>query len=90
MRKSPRPVVSILIDKDSPLLKGRLPINAEETTQGTLARVDPVSYGALLASIGHLITVEAAAQALIDAAKEASLPSSSSGSQGQEESGRAQ
>jgi len=73
MRKSPRPIVTLLIDKDSPLMEGRLPVNAEETTQGTLARVDPVSYGALLASIGRFVTLKAAAQALIDAAREASL-----------------
>lgn len=90
MRKSARPIVTILIDKASPLLKGRLPIYAEETKQGTLARVDPVSYGALLASIGHFLSVEAAAQALMDAAEEASLHPSSSESRGQEESGRAQ
>ena len=78
MRKSPRPIVTLLIDKDSPLMEGRLPVNAEETTQGTLARVDPVSYGALLASIGRFVTLKAAAQALIDAAREASLPPSSS------------
>lgn len=72
MCKSARPVVRLLIHKDSPLLKGRLPINAEETERGTLATVDPVSYGALLASIGHLASLTAATQALIDAIEEAS------------------
>jgi len=84
MRKSPRPIVTLLIEKDSPLKEGRLPVNAEETTQGTLARVDPVSYGALLASIGQFITLNTAVQALIDAAREASLPPSSSKAEEQE------
>jgi hypothetical protein len=77
MRKSPRPIVTLLISMDSPLMEGRLPVNAEETAPGILAKVDPVSYGALLASIGHFVTLKAATQALIDAAREASLPSSS-------------
>lgn len=84
MRKSPRPIVTLLIDKDSPLMEGRLPVNAEETTQGTLARVDPVSYGALLASIGQFITLKNAVRALIDAVREASLPPSSSEAEEQE------
>jgi hypothetical protein len=54
-------------------MEGRLPVNAEETERGTLVKVDPVSYGALLASIGRFATLEAAARALIDAAREASL-----------------
>lgn len=77
MRKSPRPIVTLLISKDSPLMEGRLPVNAEETEGGILVKVDPVSYGALLASIGHFVTLETAAQALIDAAREASLSPSS-------------
>ena len=89
MRKSPRPIVTLLIDKDSPLMEGRLPVNAEETTQGTLARVDPISYGALLASIGQFITLKTAVQALIDAARDASLPPSSSEAE-EQEAGRAE
>jgi hypothetical protein len=77
MRKSPRPIVTLLISKESPLMEGRLPVNAEETERGTLIKVDPVSYGALLASIGRFITLETAAQVLIDAAREASLSPSS-------------
>lgn len=79
MRKSTRPVVTILINKGSPLLEGRLPVNAEETGRGTYATVDPVSYGALLASIGHLASLEAATQALIDAIEEAARTESSEG-----------
>lgn len=70
--------MTLLISKESPLMEGRLPVNAEETERGILVKVDPVSYGALLASIGRFVTIETAAQALIDAAREASLSPSSS------------
>jgi hypothetical protein len=44
-----------LIAPDSPFAKGRIPKSATENEDGTIASFDPVSYGALRASIGEFI-----------------------------------
>ena len=50
-----RPIVTLLIAPDSPLAKGRIPKMATELEYGIRASFDPVSYGALRASIGEFI-----------------------------------
>ena len=55
MRDRARSIVTLLIAPDSPLAKGRLPKSAAEDETGILASFDPVSYGALRASIGEFI-----------------------------------
>ena len=50
-----RPIVTLLIAPDSPLAKGRIPKIATENEDGIRASFDPVSYGALRASIGEFI-----------------------------------
>ena len=50
-----RPIVTLLIVSDSPLAKGRIPKSATENEDGIRASFDPVSYGALRASIGEFI-----------------------------------
>jgi len=50
-----RPIVTLLIAPDSPLAKGRIPKMATELEDGIRASFDPVSYGALRASIGEFI-----------------------------------
>lgn len=57
MRDRPRTVVTLLIDPDSPLARGRLPKGATHSPDGILAAFDAVSYGALRASIGDLISL---------------------------------
>ena len=55
MRDRSRPIVTLLITPDSPLAKGRLPKSASQQEAGIRAAFDPVSYGALRASIGEFI-----------------------------------
>jgi hypothetical protein len=55
MRDRSRPIVTLLIAPDSPLAKGRLPKSTSQEEAGILAVFDPVSYGALRASIGEFI-----------------------------------
>ena len=55
MRDRPRTIVTLLIAPDSPLARGRLPKGAAHDPEGILAAFDPVSYGALRASIGDFI-----------------------------------
>jgi hypothetical protein len=50
-----RPIVTLLIASDSPLAKGRLPKSASQEQAGIRAAFDPVSYGALRASLGEFI-----------------------------------
>ncbi|TET29876.1 MAG: hypothetical protein E3J69_12620 [Anaerolineales bacterium] len=50
-----RPIVTLLIAPDSPLAKGRIPKSATELEDGIRVSFDPVSYGALRASIGEFI-----------------------------------
>ena len=50
-----RPIVTLLIAPDSPLANGRIPKSATENEDGICASFDPVSYGALRASIGEFI-----------------------------------
>jgi len=45
----------LLIAPDSPLAKGRIPKRATDDEDGIRASFDPVSYGALRASIGEFI-----------------------------------
>ncbi len=73
MRKSPRTIVNLLIEVGSPFFDGRFPINKVEIPDGIRARFDPVSLGALLASIGQFTPLAQAAAMLLDAAKD-SLP----------------
>jgi hypothetical protein len=53
------------------LLDGRLPKKGIETPDGIRARFDPVSLGALLASIGQFTPLAEVSAMLLDAAKEA-------------------
>lgn len=55
MRDRSRPIVTLLIAPDSPLAKGRIPNGAIDDEKGVRASFDPVSYGALSASIGEFI-----------------------------------
>ena len=55
MRDGPRTVITLLIDPDSPLARGRLPKGVAHGAEGILAAFDAVSYGALRASIGDFI-----------------------------------
>ena len=55
MRDRSRPIVTLLIAPDSPLAKGRLPKSASLEAAGIRAAFDPVSYGALRASLGEFI-----------------------------------
>lgn len=55
MRDRPRTIVTLRIAPDSPLARGRLPRGAARDPEGILAAFDPVSYGALRASIGDFI-----------------------------------
>ena len=57
MRDRSRPIVTLLIAPDSPLAKGRLPKSAIDDENGVRASFDPVSYGALSASIGEFISL---------------------------------
>lgn len=50
-----RPIITLLIAPDSPLAKGRIPKIATDDEDGICASFDPVSYGALRASIGEFI-----------------------------------
>jgi len=52
-----RPIVTLLIAPDSPLAKGRLPKGASQEDAGIRAAFDPVSYGALRASLGEFISL---------------------------------
>jgi len=69
MRQCPRTIIKILIEEGSALSDGRLPINREVTPNGIIARVDPVSYGALLASAGNYFPLEEVAAYMIEVAK---------------------
>ena len=62
--------MKILIEEGSPFTAGRLPVNHETTPDGIIARVDPVSYGALLASIGSYFPLEEVAAYMIDKARQ--------------------
>jgi hypothetical protein len=70
MRQCPRTVMKILVEEGSPFSEGRLPINHEVTPDGIIARVDPVSYGALLASIGSYFPLEEVASYMIEIARQ--------------------
>jgi hypothetical protein len=70
MRQCPRTVMKILVEEGSPFSEGRLPINHEVTPDGIIARVDPVSYGALLASIGNYFPLEEVASYMIEIARQ--------------------
>lgn len=50
-----RPVVTLLIAIESPLVKGRMPKGASEEEAGIHAAFDPVSYALLRASLGEFI-----------------------------------
>jgi len=72
MRQCPRTIIKILIEERSPLSEGRLPINFDNTPDGIIARVDPVSYGALLASVGNFFPLEEVAAHMLEMAKKSS------------------
>ena len=57
MRDRSRPIVILLIEPDSPLAKGRLPKSASQDEAGIRADFDPVSYGALRASLGEFVSL---------------------------------
>jgi hypothetical protein len=54
----PRTLITLLIAPDSPLAKGRMPCGAEQQEAGIRASFDPVSYGALRASLGEFIALQ--------------------------------
>jgi len=58
MRDRARPIVTLLISPDSPLAQGRLPRGASQEEDGIQACFDPVSYGALRASLGEFIPLK--------------------------------
>ena len=58
MRDRTRTLVTLLIAADSPLAKGRMPRGAAEGEEGIQASFDPVSYGALRASLGEFIPLQ--------------------------------
>ena len=64
--------MKILIEDGSPLSKGRIPITHDITPEGIIARVDPVSYGALLSSAGNYFPLEEVAVYMLELAKESS------------------
>jgi hypothetical protein len=70
MRQRPRTVIKILIEKASPLSVGRLPINREITPDGIIARLDPVSCAALLASVGKYFPLEEVSSYMIEVAEQ--------------------
>jgi hypothetical protein len=53
-----RPVVTLLIARDSPLAKGRLPKDASRDEAGIRAAFDPISYALLRASLGEFIPLQ--------------------------------
>lgn len=54
----PRPIITLSIRKDSKLTKGRLPLHQRETEESVVVKVDPVSLGALLASVGKQYSIQ--------------------------------
>lgn len=58
MGKRTRPLVKLVIEKGSRLIDGRLPLARSERANGMEVVVDPVSFAALLASVGRLFTVD--------------------------------
>ncbi len=54
----PRPIITLSIRKDSKLTKGRLPLHQRETDESIVVKVDPVSLGALLASVGKQYSIQ--------------------------------
>ena len=54
----PRPIITLSIRKDSKLTKGRLPLHQRETEESIVVKVDPVSLGALLASVGRQVSLQ--------------------------------
>ena len=54
----PRPIITLSIRKDSKLTKGRLPLHQRETEESIVVKVDPVSLGALLASVGKQYSIQ--------------------------------
>lgn len=69
MRQRPRTIMKILIEKGSPLCEGRLPVNHHMTPDGIIARVDPVSYAALLASAGKYFPLDEVVAYMIEMSK---------------------
>jgi hypothetical protein len=67
MRDRTRTLVTLLIAPDSRLAKGRLPRGTSKDEQGIRASFDPVSYGALRASLGEFIPLQEV-QAMFDEA----------------------
>lgn len=54
-----RPFVVLRIKPGTPLYEARLPIDKKEQPDGTLlVRLDPVSYSAMLASLGRFFPLE--------------------------------
>jgi len=58
MRDRPRTLITLLIAPDSPLAKGRMPRGAAHEEKGIRGSFDPVSYGALRASLGEFIPLQ--------------------------------
>jgi hypothetical protein len=87
VRNRARQVVTLLIDAESPLAKGRMPRGAIEGEEGIRASFDPVSYGALRASLGEFIPLQEV-QAMFDEAirkklEEGSAQGGSAGADGE-------
>ncbi len=64
MSSRARRIITLIIEKGSPLAKGRLPVHRIERADSVQVKLDPVSFTALLASIGRLFTVAEAEQGM--------------------------
>jgi len=65
-----RTVIVLLIDHDSPMAKGRLPIDAVNEESGIKARFDAVSYAANRASIGEFIPLHDVEEMFMEAGQQ--------------------
>ncbi len=64
--KRPRPFITLKIAPGTPLSKARLPINKKEMPDGSfLVKLDPVSFAAMMSSIGQLCLVDQAVVELL-------------------------
>jgi hypothetical protein len=74
-----RLIVTLLIGLDSPLAKGRLPTAASHEADGIRADFDPVSYGALRASLGEFIPLAEVVEMFSQAARKKRAQGSAAG-----------
>jgi hypothetical protein len=58
MARRARPFITLVIKHGSKLLEGRLPLARRKRSDGMEVDLDPVSFAALLASVGKLFSVD--------------------------------